>query len=64
MASLNIPNFSRGTEPVANPTNEAAIQEIPAVLKQHGTTPTGLTEVEAAARLEQLRAQILKRGVS
>jgi len=52
MASLNIPNFSRAADPV-NLVNEAAIKDIPEVLKQHGTTPTGLTEAEAAARLEK-----------
>ena len=52
MASLNIPNFSRGADPV-NFVNEAAIKDIPEVLKQHDTSPNGLTEAEAAARLEK-----------
>src|ERR1035437_4667527 len=52
MASLNIPNFSREADPV-NFVNEAAIKDIPEVLKQHGTTPNGLTEAEAATRLEK-----------
>ncbi len=52
MASLNIPNFSREADPV-NFVNEAAIKDIPEVLKQHDTSPNGLTEAEAAARLEK-----------
>jgi len=52
MASLNIPNFSRGADPV-NLVTEAAIKDIPEVLKQHDTSPNGLTETEAAARLEK-----------
>ena len=52
MASLNIPNFSRGTDFV-NLVNEAAIKDIPEVLQLQGTSPNGLTEAEAAARLEK-----------
>src|SRR5665647_3396452 len=52
MASLNIPNFSRGADPV-NFVNEAAIKDLPEVLKQHDTSPNGLTEAEAATRLEK-----------
>src|SRR5664280_1559060 len=36
-----------------DPLREAAAQEIPAVLESLGTTPNGLTEEEAAARLER-----------
>jgi Mg2+-importing ATPase len=49
MASLNTPNTAR----VSDLVNEAATKEIPEVLQLHGTTPTGLTETEAAARLEK-----------
>ena len=49
MASSNLPNLSRGAELV----NEAATKEIPEVLQLHGTSPNGLTEDEAAARLEK-----------
>jgi len=52
MSSLNIPNFSRGTDFV-NLVNEAAIKDIPEVLQLQGTSPNGLTEAEAAARLEK-----------
>src|ERR1017187_9619669 len=52
MAGLNIPNFSRGTD-LVNFVNEAAIKDIPEVLKQHDTSADGLTEAEAAARLEK-----------
>ena len=52
MASLNVPNFSRGTDFV-NLVNEAAIKDIPEVLQLQGTSPNGLTEAEAAARLEK-----------
>src|ERR1017187_3599376 len=52
MAGLNIPNFSRGTD-LVNFVNEAAIKDIPEVLKQHDTSADGLTEAEAAARLER-----------
>jgi Mg2+-importing ATPase len=49
MASLNVPNTAR----VSNLVNEAAIKEISEVLQLHGTSPSGLTETEAAARLEK-----------
>ncbi len=52
MANLNIPNFSREPDSV-NLVNEAAIADISEVLKRHGTSPSGLSEADAAARLEQ-----------
>jgi Mg2+-importing ATPase len=39
--------------PVSDLVNEAATKEIAEVLQRHNTTPTGLTETEAAARLEK-----------
>ncbi len=49
MASLNVTNPARASDLV----NEAAIKETAEVLQLHGTTPNGLTEAEAAERLEK-----------
>ena len=49
MASLNVPNHPPG----ADLLGEAAIKEIPEVLQRHGTSPNGLSEAEAEARLAQ-----------
>jgi len=48
MASLNVPNTAR----ISDLVNEAATKETPEVLQLHSTTPNGLTETEAAERLE------------
>jgi Mg2+-importing ATPase len=49
MPSLNVTAAAR----VCDLVNEAATKEIPDVLQQHSTSTNGLTEDEAAARLEK-----------